>query len=309
MRQALINFRANPDLSGIALSLLAYLLFSSGDAALKFLTPHYPVHQIIFINASLMTGFTLLVCALTRRFAELRTQRLKLHLVRGLVGLSGAFGAVYAFSELPLAQAYTLFFIAPFITVALSRIWLKEAVPRQVWGWIALGFVGVILSLRPGTDGLSLAALGAVTVAVAHSTSNLLVRRMAGESPFVLVLGSLTVGVVVTGSLTAYQSNPFLPELLPWNLIAALLSIGAIFSITFAYRLAQASLLGGFQYSQLLWGMLLGYLIWGDWPDLMTLLGAAVIVSSGLAVLRLVTRRPPPAPAPAALENERLPST
>jgi drug/metabolite transporter (DMT)-like permease len=286
------RFRASPNVSGIMLSLLAYLLFSAGDATLKLLTPHYPVHQVILINAGLITCFTLLLCVGMKRWGELRTRRPGLHLIRGLVGTSGAFGAVYAFSALPLAEAYTLLFTSPIITVALSSLWLKERFPRAVWGWIGVGFAGVLICLRPGAVGLSLASLGALAAAFSLSLSNLLVRRMEEESSFVLVLGGLIVGIAVTGSLTLFESSPLRLDLLHWNLVAALLSTGAVFSITFAYRLAQASLLGGFQYSQLLWGTLLGYLIWGDRPDLMTLGGASVIVFSGLAVLRLITRKP-----------------
>jgi drug/metabolite transporter (DMT)-like permease len=282
--------------AGIGLGALAFGLFTVMDTLIKWLSAGYPVIELLFSNAL----FALVPVAITtlRRggVARLRTRRLRLHVVRGTFGMGGGFLGFYAYSQLPLADAYSIIFATPLLITALSVPMLGEQVGWRRWSAVAVGFIGVLVMLRPGAAPIGLGALAALGAACSSAVAILLVRKLsATESTASIALYSNLTVVLVTGCLLPFDF--VLPSVGDLLLMAASGLIGgtALLILIGAYRRAPAALVAPFQYSQMVWAILLGFLIWGDVPDPAKLLGAAIVASSGLFILYRETalgRRP-----------------
>jgi drug/metabolite transporter (DMT)-like permease len=282
--------------AGLALGALAFALFTVMDTTIKWLSAGYPVHELLFTNAL----FALVPVAVTtlRRggLARLRTQRLHLHVLRGLLGMCGGFLGFYAYSQLPLADAYSIIFATPLLITALSVPILGESVGWRRWSAVAVGFVGVLIMLRPGVAPIGPGSIAALGAACFSAVAILLVRKLsATESTASIALYSNLTVVLIMATLLPLDG--ILPSLGDGLMMAAAGLIGgtALLILIGAYRRVPAALVAPFQYSQMLWAVLLGFLIWGDLPDPAKLLGAVVVAASGLFVVYRETalgRRP-----------------
>jgi drug/metabolite transporter (DMT)-like permease len=282
--------------TGIGLGALAFALFTMMDALIKWLSASYPIHQLVFSNAIFALVPVMLLSLRRGGFARLRTRRLRLHLLRGLLGACGGLLAFYAYSQLPLADAYAMIFTTPLIITALSLPILGEPVGWRRWSAVAVGFLGVLIMLRPGVAPIGAGTRAALGGAALSALSILLVRKLgATESTACIALYSnLTVATLMSALLPFGGLVPTLPDLL---LMAAAGLIGgtALIVLIAAYRSAPAALVAPFQYSQMVWAILIGFVIWSDVPEASKLLGAAVVAASGLFILYRETalgRRP-----------------
>jgi drug/metabolite transporter (DMT)-like permease len=222
--------------------------------------------------------------AWTRNFGAWRTQRPLAHLLRGALGLSTMVVAFSALAYLPLAESATIGFVAPLFSVMLSALVLGEQVGRYRWSAVALGFIGVLIVMRPaGTDlpaiGLGLALLSALGVAAVTITIRQIGRT---ESTPTTVLWFTCLAIVVTGLFL-----PFYGEVHDGRTWAILLTLGLFGGIgqlflTSSLRFAPVPVVVPFDYTQLIWAVLLGWVLWDTHPAPTTWLGAAVIVGSGL---------------------------
>jgi drug/metabolite transporter (DMT)-like permease len=228
--------------------------------------------------------------------SRLRTQRLRLHVLRGLLGVGGGLLAFYAYSQLPLADAYAIIFTTPLMITALSLPLLGEPVGWRRWSAVAVGFAGVLIMLRPGVAPIGVGALAALGGACLSALSILMVRRLGTtESTASIALYSNLTVVLIAGALQPFGG--IVPVALDLCLMAAAGLIGgtALLVLIEAYRRAPAALVAPFQYSQMIWAILLGFLVWGDTPEAAKLFGAAVVAASGLFILYRETalgRRP-----------------
>jgi drug/metabolite transporter (DMT)-like permease len=282
--------------SGLGLGALAFGLFSIMDALIKWLSATYPVPQLLVCNAL----FALLPVAVmvVRRggLPQLRTRRLGLHLLRGLLGTTGGFLAFYAFSQLPLADAYAIIFATPLLITALSVPILGEAVGWRRWCAVAVGFLGVLVMLRPGVAPVGAGSLAALGAAGASACAILLVRKLSlTETTTSIAFYSNLVAVLLIGGI--FGSAFVMPNPLDLALIAASGLIGgsALLVLIAAYRRTPAALVAPFQYTQMLWAIVLGALVWSDLPEPIMLLGALIVAASGLFILYRETtlgRRP-----------------
>ena len=271
---------------GIGLALLAFALFSSMDATIKWLSAGYPVHQMLFFNAA----FALVpVAFMTWRaggLSDLRTGRLGLHLLRGACGMIAAFSAFTAYSLMPLADAYAILFATPLLITVLSVPLLGETVRWRRWSAVLVGFVGVLVMLQPGSGSLDFAAGAAMLAASASALSVVLVRKLAATE----TTASIAFYTNATAALVTAWLLPFgfvMPSLADLALMATagLAGGSAVMLLIAGYRRAQAAVVAPFQYSQMLWGVLLGFLVWGDVPAQAVVLGATIVVASGLYIL------------------------
>ncbi len=266
------------------------------DTSIKWLSAGYPVHELLFTNAL----FALVPVAVTtlRRggLARLRTERLHLHVLRGLLGMGGGFLGFYAYSQLPLADAYSFIFATPLLITALSVPILGESVGWRRWSAVAVGFVGVLIMLRPGVSTIGPGSIAALGAACFSACAILLVRKLsATESTASIALYSNLTVVLVMATLLPFGGT--LPSAGDGLMMAAAGLIGgtALLVLISAYRRVPAALVAPFQYTQMLWAVLLGFLIWGDLPDPAKLLGALIVATSGLFVVYRETalgRRP-----------------
>ena len=282
--------------AGIGLGALAFGLFSLMDATVKWLSASYPVAQILVCNA-LFALLPVGVMAVRRGgLPQLRTRRLGLHLLRGLLGTTAALLAFYAFSRLPLADAYAIIFATPLLITALSVPILAEAVGWRRWSAVMVGFIGVLIMLRPGMAPIGPGSLAALGAACASACAVLLVRKLSvTETTASIAFYSNVTAVLLAGVLFAPTFVLPRPSDLALMATSGLLGGTALMVLIAAYRRSPAALVAPFQYSQMLWAILLGGLVWGDLPEPVTLLGASIVAASGLFILYRETalgRRP-----------------
>lgn len=272
----------------IAAMLIAVGAFSFMDAALKVLSGAYPPLQV-----AAMRGLSALplVCVyvLWRRELHLLVRvRWPLHLLRGVISILMLSLFAFAIRQLALVQAYTIFFVAPLLITVLSIPLLKERVLPRHWAAIAVGMVGVVIALRPQGDGmLSLGALAVLVAAACYALSAVLGRILCRTDAAVsLVFWSMAMLSVGAGLLALPQWVPLAPE--HWPVAAGMAVTGFVgqFAITEAFRHGQASAVAPFEYTALAWAIVLDWLFWNTAPDGYSLAGGAVVIASGLYLMR-----------------------
>ena len=275
-------------LRGIVMMVLAIGLFALMDAALKLLAAHYPVYQVAALRGASSLPFVLLWIAATTGFGTLLRVRWPLQLLRGALAILMMAPFIYAFRMLPLSTAYAIFFVAPLLVTALAVPILGEKVGPRRWTAIVVGLLGVIVILRPGTEGVaSLAGLAVLLGAIGYSLSAVTVRVLARtDSTQAMVFWMLSFMALGSALLAGGDWQPVRAEH-GW-LIAGVGLTGALgqYAITEAFRHGEASLVAPFEYTALAWGAALDAALWGVLPDAMTWAGAAIIVASGLYLIR-----------------------
>jgi drug/metabolite transporter (DMT)-like permease len=268
--------------------LVAVAMFAMMDAGLKQLSTHYPPFQVASLRGAASLPLVLVWALWTGGVAPLLRVRWSLHLLRGVLGVAMMATFVYAVSKLPLSTTYSIFFVAPLLITALSVPVLREKVGPRRWAAIVVGLIGVIVLLRPTGEGMiSLAALAVLVAAVMYAVSAITVRILARTDNtqsmmvWLMVMIALGAGALAWPEWVAIRSEDF------W-LIAFIGVAGAFgqYAITEAFRLGEASAIAPLEYTALVWGVLFDLTFWGVLPDAITWVGAAIIVASGLYLIR-----------------------
>lgn len=272
---------------GIGFDLIAVICFALVDALAKWLAQDYPAVQILFFRYF----FGLLpVAVLVWRsggLASLRTGRLPMHLLRASLLFVALLLFFEALQSLPLADAIAVAFTVPLFVTALAGPLLGERVGPRRWGAVIIGFLGALIMVQPGGAAFRPEALLVLGSAFAFSLLVTLTRRMTRTETNVALL---TYSTVFAGA----WSLPFLPfvwqppageDLKLFVLIGLIGGLAAFFVIK-AYRHAPVSVLAPFDYSALIWGALLGWLIWREQPGVEIWIGAAIVTAAGVYIAR-----------------------
>jgi drug/metabolite transporter (DMT)-like permease len=302
---------------GVLFTFGAYALYSCCDAITKALGAGLSVFEIAFFT----TLFSLVPALLTTprgeswlRFWKVRNPLL-VHL-RGLSGVIGNITATYAFVSIPLAEAYSLAFLAPVFIVIIAALVLKETVSPQRWLVLGASFGGTLLVVRPGFQALELGHLLALTAAVTSAVTTTILRRIAGEEQRVSLIAIASAYILVFNGAVLLATGSFnaltLEQL---GLLVAIGALGGTANLLFiaATRRSPASQIGPVQYSQVLWALLFGALFFAEYPVPLTYVGLAIIVIAGImnvvsgeARLRIFSRNAPAGAGPSTLrEAER----
>ncbi len=278
----LVN-QTNPNAKGILWQIIGMLFFGSMDAVSKHLTSSLPVIEILWVRYLFFALFGFLLAVHYSGLRGLRTSIPFLQIARGLALVFEIVLFTYAFRYLPLADAHVMAASVPLIVLALAVPILKERVGHRRWFAVVLGFLGVLIILRPGFGNwqpiLFLPLLGAFGFAV-----YLVLTRMAakfdtiGTSAFYTGLVGLSV---LTIFLPLEWKTPTIEEW-GWLLLASVLGLCGHISVIKALSMAEASVLQPFFYVVLVWATFLGFIIFDDIPDFITIIGACIIVGSGL---------------------------
>jgi len=276
--------------------LLACAFFACMDALLKALAGSFPPPQVMALRG--LTGLPLvcLYIAWRREAAHVFHRRLRwrLHLLRGVLNMAMLLLFVHGLKTLGLAEAYTLTFVAPLLVTLLSVPLLGEAVRPRHWVAIALGFAGVVVALRPERGAfLSSGALAVLVAAACYALSNVLGRLISRtESSASLVFWTMAAMAVGGGLLAAPGWVPVQPHH-GWALAGLAVSgfLGQL-AIAEAFRHGQAATIAPFEYSALAWALLMDWVFWRAVPDAWTLGGGALIVASGIWLVRGERDRP-----------------
>lgn len=275
---------------GIALMLLAILLFTAMDAAAKGLIQRYPVPQVVWAR---FTGQVVIVVLILRGrlLAALRTRYPLQHLVRSACQL-GATGCFFAsLPHIGLAEATALTDLNPvFITVG-AAVFLGESLgPRRIIG-VLVAMVGAMIVIRPGAEVFSPAAFLPLCAAAFYTANALLTRKLGPlESHWTPMIHAALFGAVVTGALQPMVWQPIAGNDLPIFVLIGCLGTGAQLCLIRAFSMAEAGAVAPFAYVGILFATIWGIVLYDEWPDLLTLVGALVIIASGIYVWHRETR-------------------
>ena len=283
--------RANPELDhhrSVWMMLAAVLMFALMDAGLKTLSVHYPPLQVATLRGLSSLPLVLAWALLTVGLRPLLRIRWSLHLLRGVLGIVMMGSFVYALKRMPLSTAYSIFFVAPLLITALSVPILGEKVGPRRWTAIAVGLLGVLTVLRPtGAGVFTWAGLAVLVAALAYAVSAITVRVLARtDSNQAMVTWMLAMLALGAGALAWPGWVPLrLQDVWIIAVVGVAGSLGQ-YAITEAFRRGEASLIAPLEYTALVWGVALDLALWGVLPDAITWLGAAIIIASGLYLLR-----------------------
>lgn len=282
-------------------------LLSTSDAAAKWLAPHYPVVQIVFVRAALGLLPAFLLVQWQGERGSLVTQRVLAHLLRTALMLAAWGLFIMAIRFLPLADAYTVVFGAPLFMTLLGRVLLGERVPRTRWLAVSVGFVGVLIVLHPSGLGFGRPVLAALGAAGAWAFSTIASRRLSQTEPSTTILFYyMLLSLVATAPFAVRAWAPVAFEHLPIFLLTGVVGAAAHWLMAQAFRYGEVSLLAPFEYTGLVWALSLGYWLWGDVPTPAVLVGASLIIASGIYMVRQEGERARrPVQAPAQAEPER----
>jgi len=271
-------------LTGIGLISLTYVLFTLLDGSAKWLVQSVPVLVVVWLR---FLTHALLASALLfplRGLALVRTRHLRWHLVRGLMFCAMTGINFWALQYLQLTVTASIFFTVPILIALMSAPLLGERMDAKRWAAILIGFAGVLVIVRPGSDAFHPAMLLSMVNAVLYAAFNLMTRKLAAYDPpeTIQFLPAVVASVVLAPfALAAWESPQGWFE---WLLLCLMGVFGGTghYLLAAAHRYAPASTLAPFLYQQILYMALFGYLVFGSVPDAAVWIGAAIVISSGL---------------------------
>ena len=270
---------------GVGLYCLALVLFVGMGTLAKTLAAIYPVEQVIW--ARYFFHVLLIILMFPRRIGSLfKTQRLGLQITRSVVVFAATAFGFTSLSIMPMAEVSAIGYVAPLMVTIMSFLILKEKVgPRRLLA-VGIGFVGVIAILRPDQANFSLWSLLPLAMATCYATFMVMTRLIRGAAP---PINSLFYTAIV-GAVVATIPLPFIwqnPEPLHWLMFAGMGVIGGTghFLMIKAFEQTEASMIAPFVYTELLWSIAAGAIFFSELPGIGMLVGAAVIMGSGLFIL------------------------
>jgi drug/metabolite transporter (DMT)-like permease len=294
------------NLIGVASLSAGIFIFSIQDAILKSLSGDHAVTLAIVIRSLVGIPILLAMVHFECGLGRLRSKKMPLLLLRGLILLVSYTSYYMAFPALPLAEAVALFFTSPMFVTVFAGLILGERANPKAWGAVVLGFVGVLIILRPGTGLFEPAALLSLLSAAAYALSMVLARRYGASEPST-VMAFYVNGVYLlaaTGIAAMFHAfgiteagHPSLDFLVrPWAIpkLTDLLLLGAcgiiaavaMSLLTHAYSMARANLVTVFEYAGMVWVPLWGFLMFQEVPKLTTFIGTAIIILAGILAVR-----------------------
>ncbi|WP_322994811.1 DMT family transporter [Castellaniella sp.] len=270
---------------GIAFILTGVLALTLSDAFAKWLTAAYPPIQILFLRALIALPIIMGVVTALAGQQALRSRYLPIHLLRGAINIAAAACFYTGLMYLPLAENTAVAFAAPLFVTVLSVFILKETVDRHRWAAVLIGFLGVLLIVRPGADSFQPAALFPLMTALLYGAMMMTARAIGPAEGMLTTTLYIVVGqLVFSVLLIPWFWEPIQWAHLPFFLAIALCSTLGLGLITQAFRVAPASVVAPFDYSGLLWAAVLGWLFWDEIPDLLAYLGVLLIAGSGVYI-------------------------
>jgi len=294
-----------PTTQGILYIVTGVFIFTLQDVAIKSISDTYPILEIVFIRSLIALPIVLGIVHIEGGLHQLRSKQLGLQLVRATLAFLTYIFYFLALSALPIADAVAIFFIAPLFVTILSAWLLKEVVDGYRWLAVLIGFMGVLLMVRPGNAAFDSASLFAVVAALAYAVVAILTRRLGKSDSSSSMAFYATLTYIFASALIAplvrqeqfMESNHAALQFLvrPWAVptpgdlaiigFTALAFATGFFFLTKAYHVAEATAVTPFEYTAVPLSLLWGFLFWGDLPDKIGLLGMMLIISSGLLIV------------------------
>ncbi|WP_414641505.1 DMT family transporter [Bradyrhizobium sp.] len=275
--------RADRPFRGIVLILASTVFLGMSDVTAKYLSATLPSIEIAWIRF-LVFALIMSPAMLPRSpLYSLRSQRPGLQMLRGAALLGSSLFFISGLRFLPIAEASATGFVSPLFVTALSIVFLGESVGVRRWIATAVGLIGVLIILRPGTGAFHPAAFFPIISALAWACTLVMTRMLSGREH---ALTTMTYSSI-TGACIMCALVPFVWVAPSWHdilfgIFIGIASTAGQWIVVLAFRYADASVLAPFSYTQLLWVSILGFVIFGELPDIWTVIGAVFIVGSGL---------------------------
>jgi len=305
------------NLTGALCAFTAALCFSLNDVAIKFLSDGYALHQVVFLRALVgMATFLVFVIPFFGGLLVFRTRRPGAHFIRGVCVVFANSFLFLGLATLPIADAVAVFFVSPLVITVFSVIFLRETVGARRWLAVAIGFIGVVLIVKPGTSAFQLASLFPMLAAALYAMMHIIARRIGGTesaatmavySQLTFLAVSATVGLAIGDGKLAGAVHPDLNFLVrEWAPLAAadywlflMLGVSALMGVLLisqAYRLSEAAFAAPFEYVSMPMAVIWGITVFGTWPDRVAWAGIALILLSGLYLVWRESRKGRPVP-------------
>jgi drug/metabolite transporter (DMT)-like permease len=279
-------------LKGIAVMVVGVALLTANDAISKYLTESHPVGQVICLRQAATLLVIVPYVMGVSGWGALRVASWPGQAARGLLFVVNSAFMVLGLSLLPLATVITIMFASPLITAALSAPLLAERVSPARWLAILAGFVGVLIVVRPGATGFEWALLLPVAAATANALRDIVTRRLSRTETSISMLLWSTLIVTAAALTTApFGWQPVTAAAAAWFVAAGVFNAAAHFLLIEALRLGEAAAIAPVRYTSLIWAVLIGFLVWRELPDAWVWAGSAVIVASGVWMVRAESRK------------------
>ncbi|MBI4183007.1 MAG: DMT family transporter [Proteobacteria bacterium] len=287
---------------GIVLMLFSVAIFGMVNALVKLTVADYPVVEVVFFRCLFATIPTAVLVSRLGGLRALHTRRLGLNVTRGVLHFLSLMSLFTAFELMPLADAIAISFAAPLFYTVLSIPLLGERVGRYRWSAVIVGFLGVLVMVKPGPGVLGTGAPFAVMSAFCAGLINVNLRRMSVTETSVALVFYQLVGMFLLSAvfLPLVWVTPALGDALVLAVIGLLAGTGQYW-LTLSFRHTPAAVAAPFQYTAMIWAMIFGFVFFADLPTASLLGGAAIVAASGLFILyRETVRRRTAAGGPAA---------
>jgi drug/metabolite transporter (DMT)-like permease len=274
-------------LIGIGLMSVTFLCFALLDCGAKWLVKTLPVLQVVWLRFLFHAMFSTALLAPQLRAGLPPIRRPKLQFLRAMFMPIMTGMNFWALQYLQLAETGAIQFSVPIIIALFAAPMLGERMDRARWIAISVGFIGVLIIVRPGTQGFHPALLLAIANAVLYALFNLVTRQIAAhDSPETTQFYS-SIGATLAITPFALASLDASPSAFQWMVLASIGLAGGLghYLLVVAHRYAPASVLAPFLYQQIIWMVLLGYLVFGDLPDLPVIIGCGIVIASGAYLL------------------------
>jgi drug/metabolite transporter (DMT)-like permease len=285
--------RSSPDSRAILAMLAAMALFVVNDALVKMTTSILPISQVLVIRSVFScTVMLALVFSMRQAHALAAILSPRIALRAALEGCI-AWGFVTALSHLPLANVSAIFQASTLIIIALAAILGIDRIGWRRWLAVFIGFIGVLMVVKPSLSGFNEYSLLALGTCCIVAVRELITRNISGDIPSGVVAFWSTAGVMMVGGLLGLGEHlagagawaqPAWREIL-LLMMAALFVAGGNFCLISAYRHGDVSIISALRYSVMVFALIIGFLFFGEWPDSLSLIGAALIIGSGLYAL------------------------
>ncbi|WP_428642180.1 DMT family transporter [Roseibium sp.] len=285
MQSAAIGARSQIT-AGILVMCAGIFCLCVNDAIAKQLTSGYSPIQILFLRNIIALPIAVLIACMMGGRNALRSYRPVAHLVRGVLWIGAATTFFTSMIYLELAEATALVFAAPVFVTALSALILKEQVGWRRWSAVLIGFLGVLVIVRPGAGTFQTASLLPVATAIFYAVMMISARWVdQRESVWTLMLYLTGAGALLSALIAPFFWSPVKPEDLKLFIGIAVFGTAGVTMITQAFRMAPASVVAPFDYGALLWATLFGWLFWNEIPGPITFVGAGIIIASGIFIV------------------------
>ncbi len=273
---------------GALLMMLSMAAFTFNDTLVKSLGTDVPLFQMLFLRGLLAS---VLIWGLAKSLGKLRwslsRQDWVLVIVRTVAEIGAAYFFITALYHMPLANVTAILQILPLTVTLGGALFFGEAVGWRRASAIAAGFVGMLLIVRPGPDGFDQYAIYAMVAVAFVTLRDLSTRKMSANVPSLTVTLVASLGVMVFAGVASLGGDWVTLDGRQWMLLsgAALFILGGYLFSVLVMRVGEVSFIAPFRYSGLLWALILGFVVFGDWPDPITLTGAAIVVGAGVFTL------------------------